>query len=370
MADSLHDYQQKTANWRESIRKNSSRTYQIIAIFFIIYIALGLLLDVLIQSSIVYAHHANAYAHGYFGPMSNPSLWHIFKSIITFQVWPIATMITVTIALISLWVTYAMYDRLMLLGTQYKQLTGGQKDSLLEQQIYNVVEEMRIAAGMKYMPKVFLINADYMNAFASGYSEKSAMVAITRGLAEKLDRNELQAVMAHELSHIRHQDIKLTLTAAVLTNLILILLDILFYSALFSGGRGGNRDSRAGTYLFIIVMILRFVLPLITVLLTLYLSRTREYMADAGAVELMRDNKPLATALMKIQQDHASHKETFSQAYRQTPHENVRRESYIFDPVQAGIEPTKSVTEMFSTHPGLDKRLAALGFTRKTDRSE
>ncbi|MCP3679277.1 MAG: zinc metalloprotease HtpX [Gammaproteobacteria bacterium] len=366
MSDSFKEYSQKTTDWRKSIRQNSSRTYQIIAIFIIIYVALGLLVDMFIQTSILYSHHIGYYGHANFSQMlTGPNLWQIFKALITFRVWPIATMITLAVAVISLWVTYALYDRLMLLGTEYKQLTGKKDQSLLEQQVYNVVEEMKIAAGMPYMPKVFLINADYMNAFASGYSEKSAMVAITRGLAEKLDRQELQAVMAHELSHIRHQDIKLTLTAAVLSNLVLMIIDALFYAALFSGaGRGRGRGSRNSNYLFIIIIVLRYLLPLITVLLTLYLSRTREYMADAGAVELMRDNKPLATALMKIHQDHVNNREQYRHDYRKTPHESVRRESYIFDPVQAGIESVQSVTEMFSTHPGFDKRLAALGFKR------
>ena len=86
------------------------------------------------------------------------------------------------------------------------------------------------------MPKVYVIDADYMNAFASGYSEKSAMVAITQGLISKLNRAELQAVMAHELSHIRHMDIKLTLMAAVLSNITLIVIDLLFRSVIFGQG--------------------------------------------------------------------------------------------------------------------------------------
>jgi len=152
------------------------------------------------------------------------------------------------------------------------------------------------------MPKVYLIEADYMNAFASGYSEKSAMVAITRGLIQKLNRAELQAVMAHELSHVRHMDIKLTLMASVLANLILIVLDIVFYNAIFS--RRSSDENRSGNALLTAIIILRYLLPVINILLLLYLSRTREYMADAGCVQLTRDNQALATALLKINSDH------------------------------------------------------------------
>ena len=108
-------------------------------------------------------------------------------------------------------------------------------------------------------------------------------------------------------------------------------------------------------------MLLRFILPLITVLLMMYLSRTREYMADAGCVELMRNNEPLARALQKIQDDHVQNREAYNQAYASTPHESTRRQAYIFDPVQAGIETTKSASDYFSTHPSIDKRLAAIG---------
>ena len=104
---------------------------------------------------------------------------------------------------------------------------------------------------------------------------------------------------------------------------------------------------------------------MINILLLLYLSRTREYMADAGCVQLLRDNKPLASALIKIQNDSAANKETYGAEYSQTPHENVRREAYIFDPVQAGIQGSSSLADFFSTHPSLQDRLAALGFKQK-----
>lgn len=334
------------ANWRQTLRRNQQRTYLVIATYILMYVALGLLVDLFL----VAGHYPGV-------PLST-----LLLALLTLKLFPIATAITLVIAVGSLLVTYAMHDRLMLMGTEYHEITPTTAQSVPEQQLYNVVEEMKISAGLRYMPKVFIIDADYMNAFASGYSEKSSMVAITRGLMEKLDRAELQAVMAHELSHIRHLDIKLTLFASVLSNLILMIIDVLFYSVLF--GRG-DRD-RGGNQLVIIIMIVRFVLPFVTMLLMLYLSRTREYMADAGAVELMRDNTPLGRALMKIHQDHASNADTYAQQYRATPHENVRREAYIFDPIQAGIEPSHSMSEAFSTHPSIEKRLAALGFKPKS----
>jgi heat shock protein HtpX len=183
------------------------------------------------------------------------------------------------------------------------------------------------------------------------------MVAITRGLMQKLDRAELQAVMAHELSHIRHHDIKLTLMVAVLSNILLIVIDVLFYAVLF------KRDRRDDNPLLMVIIVLRYVLPVLTLILALFLSRTREFMADSGAVELMRDNEPMARALLKISQDHNMHAEDYATAYGQTAHEEVRRPSYLFDP--SSIDPVKSLSDTLSTHPSIEKRLIALGFKRK-----
>lgn len=346
--NSLDSYSAAAADWRHLIRLNKRRSRFVIATFILIYLLIGLLVDMYIYS-------------GYY---PQATLSQLFFALITFTLFPKATLITVIIALISLWVTYAFADKLMLLGTEYRLINPETAQSTLEIQLYNVVEEMKIAAGLQYMPRVYLIEAPYMNAFASGYSEKSAMVAITRGLIEKLDRSELQAVMAHEISHIHHLDIKLTLMASVLTNLILMVLDVLFYTALFSNRRD---EGRSRNQLLPIIMLLRWLLPLITVLLMLYLSRTREYMADAGCVQLTRENEPLARALLKIQQDYQNNTEEYTAITQQTAHESIRRQAYLFDPLQAGIQGFSSLSDTFSTHPDIRKRLAALGFKEKND---
>jgi heat shock protein HtpX len=341
----LDGYTQTTTDWRAALRSNNRRTVFVISMFFFIYLALGLLVD-----TFIYAGH-----------YPQAMISKILIALITFQLFPLVTLIMLGIAAVSLLVTFSFHDKLMLLGTEYREMTPETAQNTAEKQLYNVVEEMKVAAGLRFMPKVYLIEADYMNAFASGYSEKSAMVAITRGLMEKLNRSELQAVMAHELSHIRHMDIKLTLMASVLANLMIMVLDIFFYSAIFANNRDeGNNRSRNS--LAFVIIILRYILPMINILLLLYLSRTREYMADAGSVELLRDNQPLASALLKINNDHEANQDAYNYAYQQTPHENVRREAYIFDPVQAGIEPMNSLADAFSTHPNIKKRLAALGF--------
>lgn len=348
MPSNFDQYTMSSADWRKTLRQNNHRTYIVIFLFFLIYCGIGLLVDMYIYSS----------------SYQQATIPELFTALITFHLFPIATLIMFAIAGISLLVSYSLYDKLMLLGTEYHEITAETAKNVSEQQLYNVVEEMKIAAGLRYMPRVFIIEADYMNAFASGYSEKSAMLAITRGLMEKLNRDELQAVMAHELSHIRHLDIKLTLTASLLANLTIMILDIFFYNAIFSN-RNNNSENRSRNSLASIIIILRYTLPLISVLLLLYLSRTRELMADAGAVELTRANQPLASALLKIEGDHVQNRDKYNTEYQQTPHENIRRESYIYDPTEAGISSLTSVSDLFSTHPSLAVRLKALGFQEK-----
>lgn len=345
------EYEVGTANWRAVLRKNKNRTRLVILTYLLIYGAIGFLFDL------------------YFNLHANPgvNLSDIATALLDLQIMPVWTIGAFILAAICIFITFRAYDKLMLLGTEYFEITPTNERDILDQQVYNAVEEMRIAAGMRFMPRVFLIEAEYMNAFASGFSEKSAMIAITRGLAQKLDRSELQAVLAHELSHIQHLDIKLTLFASVLSNLIIMLIDVMFWSMLFSGDRRGNDGDRerGGNQLFFIIMILRYLLPLVTMLLALYLSRTREFMADSGAVQLMRDNQPLARALMKIQGDHEAHQAEYTYAYKSTAHEGVRRAAYIYDPAQAGIAAEGSISSVFSTHPVLAERLKAIGIQLK-----
>lgn len=342
-----------SVNWREVVRKNTYRTYFVITTFLIVFFLLGIFVDTIWR----YSEFANAYynRYGIELPISK-----VFYSLATFQIPPYATMIISAAAVIWVFVTFSMYDKIMLSGTEYQEITADNQDPLARR-VYNVVEEMKVAAGMRYMPRVFLIDANYMNAFASGYSEKSAMVAITTKLANALNRDELQAVMAHELTHIRNQDIKLNLFTMVLSNMMLIIMDFLFYSALFSSNsnnnNNNNRNNNAAAF-FIIIMILRYVLQIFTIFMMLFLSRTREYMADAGAVELMRTNMPMANALIKIANDSKSAEAQYS--YKHNKNENLRRASYIFDPLSAGIS-SGDMSDLFSTHPSIEKRLASIG---------
>lgn len=360
-SDKLQGYQVKAPDWRSLLRKNDRNTWYVIIIFIITYVAIGFLMDLYFYD--MNPSNINSMV------ATNPNYYNInstansinyqdikveAQNLVNFNTLPIATFGMIGVALFSMLISFSFQKQMVMLGTEYTEVTSDSKDPD-EKKLYNIVEELRIAAALKFMPKVCIIEADYMNAFASGFSEKSALVAITRGLMEKLDRSELQAVMAHELSHIRHNDTRLTITVALLSNLMLIAIDILFRGVLYSR----DRDNR----LAMVIMVIRFVLPILTILLMLYLSRTREYMADSGSVELTRDNEPLARALIKIHTDHTNHFASYDKEYSSTPHEEVRNASYFYDPSYAGIKPLESINSLFSTHPPLEARLRALGIT-------
>ena len=319
-------------DFRETIRKNNRRTTFVMGMFIALYLLLGLLIDVALYLQ------------------TETSISHILLSIANGSLPPKATVITVIIACISIAITFKMSDKLMLMGTNSKEITS--LETALndeEKQLYNIVEELKISAGMTYMPKVYILEDNYTNAFASGYSEKSALIAVTRRLVKLLSRDELQAVVAHELTHIRNNDIKLTLFATVLANIMLLIVDVLFRGILYSRNR--KIDGR----IMIIVVILRVVFPLVSYSLLMYLSRTREYMADARAVELMRTNQPMINALKKISGDYEDNEAEITIPKT----DEIRRAAYIFN-IDSINKYRSKISSMFSTHPKTQDRINEL----------
>jgi heat shock protein HtpX len=340
----MRSLQSKATDWREDLRINTHKTGFVIVVFMFLYMMVGFIADLCL--------YMQFYAMTQTTDM--PSLQVTAKRIATLHEFPYATLSMLGVAGVSLLIVYYFHQKMVMLGTDYHEVTSD-STILSERQLYNVIEELKIAAGMRFMPKVYIIEADYMNAFASGFTEKSAMVAITRGLIENLDRSELQAVMAHELSHIRHNDIRLSLTVLALSNIMLIVIDILFRGVLYGQSRKGNNG------FVVVILVIRFMLPIITLLLMLYLSRTRELMADTGSVELTRDNEPLGRALIKIHENTLINYDKCKTAYIKTPNEGIRHASYFYDPLYANIKSFSSLNSMFSTHPPLNARLKALG---------
>ncbi|HET7645194.1 MAG TPA: M48 family metallopeptidase [Candidatus Limnocylindria bacterium] len=219
-------------------------------------------------------------------------------------------------------------------------------------QLVNVVEEMRLAGGLP-RPRVWVIDDSAPNAFATGRDAQHASIAVTTGLLDKLDREQLQGVIGHEMSHIGNLDIRFTLLVGVLVGSIALLADWFLRFTFWGGGRrGGSGNDRGGggggaALLFVLALVLAVLAPLIARIIQAAVSRSRESLADASAVELTRNPVALARALRTIADD----REVLEVANRATQH------LYIVNPIKSFEERAKS---LWDTHPPIGERIRAL----------
>ena len=256
------------------------------------------------------------------------------------------TGIAIVIAMLMSVGSYFVGDKLVLASSGAKEVTQESAPQLM-----NVVQELALAANLP-MPKVYLIEDTAPNAFATGRDPKHASVAITTGLLQKLDREELQGVMGHELSHVRNYDIRFALLVAVLVGSIALMADFFLRFTIWGGrGRGGgSRDKGGGglqAIMFVVAIVLAILAPFIARLVQLAVSRQREYLADASSVELTRNPAGLEQALAKISGD----REVLEVANRATQH------LYFTNPIKKFEERSSS---MFSTHPNIVDRINRL----------
>jgi len=244
-------------------------------------------------------------------------------------------------------ISYFAGDKMVLAASRAREITHDDAPVL-----FNVVEEMSIASGLP-MPKVYIVDDSAPNAFATGRDPEHATVAVTSGLLEKLDRDELQGVMAHEMSHVANFDIRYSMLVGILVGTTVLISDFFLRGLWFSGGRGGGRRGGDGgggqlqIIMIIIAVVLAILAPLFARLLQLSISRQREFLADATAVRLARNPKGLADALQKISGD----REVLEVANRATAH------LYIANPIKKFEKRSKG---LFSTHPPIEERVKIL----------
>ena len=255
--------------------------------------------------------------------------------------------LALVVGVVSGLATYYGGGRLMLAASSAREVIHEEAPVL-----YNVVEEMALAGGLP-VPKVYIIEDTATNAFATGRDPEHAAVAVTSGLLEKLERDELQGVIAHEMSHVGNLDIRYAMLVGVLVGTTVLISDFFLRSLWFGAGRrrGGGGDNRGGGQIQLIMMVVALLLailaPIFAKLLQLSISRQREYLADATAVKLTRNPKGLADALQKISGD----KEVLEAANRATAH------LYIANPIKNFEKRAKG---LFSTHPPIDERIEVL----------
>lgn len=296
------------------IRHNQMKTYAVLAVYIVIFVCIGLLADII--------------------RLNAPTLQEGIYLLLSLQELPLITLGMGGVACGVIGVSVGQFARIMLSGNESKRINPNLVLSRKESMLYDILQDLLKRAGCPFEPALYIIEAPYMNAFASGWNAKNSMIAVTSTLLERLNHDELKAVVAHELSHIRHGDVRLTMCVGILSNIMLLGVNI--FAFYFSGSNSqGARTARG------ILLVLQFVLPLLTLVLSLFISRNREYMADSGAAYLMKDSAPMVRALQKISQDYAQN--TYTEA------NPTRASAYLFD-----------TSEMLSTHPSIQNRIKSL----------
>jgi len=246
-------------------------------------------------------------------------------------------LLCVALGLVSGAGAYIGGDRMLLAASGAREATHA-----TEPQLHNLVEELCLASGLP-KPRLYVIESDAPNAFATGRSPDRASIAVTRGLLKKLGRDELQGVLAHEMSHIRNLDVRFAMLVGILIGTVALLCD----ANLRSGRIATSRRGRGGGLLILLAVVLSLLAPIASKLIQMAVSRRRELLADASAVEMTRNPLALASALRRIGVDPAP----LGAANRATQH------LYIVNPIKSfGMDSTA----LFSTHPPIEARIRIL----------
>ena len=280
--------------------KNVSKTWLLMSLFFIIIIGIGF------------------FVSQYYG---NVNILYIF------------VIFSVVMNIVSYWYS----DKIALSINHAKEIK--EQDN---QELWHIVENLAITAGLP-MPKLYIIDDPAPNAFATGRNKEHAVVAVTTGLLQILEKNELEGVIAHELSHIGNRDILLSTVVVVLVGFISIIANMFMRSLFFGGGR--DREENGGGIMVIIGIILSILAPIFATLIQLAISRKREFLADASGALLTRYPDGLANALIKI----SKYNRPMKYANEATAH------LFISSPFSG-----KKISNLFSTHPPVEARVKAL----------
>lgn len=249
----------------------------------------------------------------------------------------IAIIFSISMSVSSYWYS----DKIVLASTHAKPL---KKEDNLE--LYRIVENLSITAGIP-MPKIYILNEPQPNAFATGRDEKHAVVAVTKGLLGKLERNEIEGVIAHEISHIKNKDMLLQTVVVVLVGVIAILSD--FFLRITMWSRHSSDNNNNNVIMIIVALAAAILAPIAASLIQLSISRKREFLADASGALLTRYPEGLASALEKISADGSSLKTA----------NNSNSHLFIASPLKGEMKKSW-ISKLFLTHPPVEERVANL----------
>jgi heat shock protein HtpX len=236
------------------------------------------------------------------------------------------------------WTGHAAFIRM---ATHSKSLS--RKENM---RVYNLVENLCISQGMK-TPSIFIIDDESLNAFASGIDNRSYAISLSKGIIEKLNDEELEGVIAHELTHIKNRDTRVLIISIIFVGIFAFLAEMAFRSLRFAGR--GKKDSKGSGAIILIAIVVTAIAYFISILLRFGISRKREYLADAGGAEMTKKPYALASALKKISGDpliEAVERRDVAQLFIDNPQVSVRKSG--------------SWDNMFATHPPMEKRIELL----------
>jgi len=236
-------------------------------------------------------------------------------------------------------VAWLIHNSLIRMATGAKPL-----ERIENKRVYNLVENLCISKGMR-VPRIYVIEDDSLNAFASGISARTFSVTLSRGIIDKLEDDELEGVIAHELSHIRNRDVRLMIVSIIFVGIFAFVAEMAFRSIRFGALSRGKKDTGIA---ILVVIVVSAICYLIALLLRFGVSRSREYMADAGAAEMTRKPYALASALRKISSDpliEAVENRDIAQLFIENPQPEEKKFSF---------------SNLFSTHPPIQKRIELL----------
>lgn len=273
------------------------------------------------------------------------ALWFLSKGDMDLVNDQFITVVPITLAVVAIWFFIAYFAHTKLIQMATNSVPLERKENM---RVYNLTENLCMSIGMT-MPKLFIVETDALNAYASGINEKSYSVTLTRGIINTLTDEELEGVIAHELSHIRNKDVRLLIITIVFVGIFGVIVNIAFRSLLSGGGSKRNNKDKSSGGAILVILAIAIVLYFFSIVFKFALSRRREYLADAGAVELTKNSSALANALRKIS----------GNSVFKTNNDEVKE---LF--IDNGSDEKKGffawVSSAFSTHPPIEKRIKVL----------
>lgn len=255
----------------------------------------------------------------------------------------IAIYIAIGFSILSTVATYYNCDKIVLASVKARPATREE-----DLQLTNILDGLMIAAGMEIKPRLYVVESNQPNAFATGRNPQNSVICVTTGLIEKLEYRELEAVVAHELSHIKNYDILLSAVISVMAGFVIMLSDMIFRTRIRGGRDDDDRNSSSLEIILVIVGLIFLILsPIVTKLIQFAVSRRREYLADATAISFTRNPDGLISALQKISSDSSKLE--------------VASESNAFMYIENPFKNKKKISSnLFSTHPSVEERISAL----------